>query len=67
MYLMIYTNLEGCSDRFWHNLGPNLVNLQNSEISRPWGRLISAKNEIATTGEPYKIQPKAPGYFKNTS
>ena len=29
--------------------------------------LISAKSEIATTGEPYKIQPKAPGYFQNTS
>ena len=26
--------------------------------------LISAKNEIATTGEPYKIQPKASGYFQ---
>ena len=27
--------------------------------------LILAKNEIATTGEPYKIQPRAPGYFQN--
>ena len=25
------------------------------------------KNEIATTGEPYKIQSEAPGYFQNTS